>query len=477
MKKSERILLIGVTAVVLIVAGKFLVGRFITEPRKDAADKMARYDGDLMELEAEERMFKKMQRNWKKLGQKTISTDPNEAMLLLSSRMRVLLKRVGFSEYTVKNSNLSARGKRDRDWYWPVRVIVTAEGTLEQFVRFTELVYQEPYVVKISSVRLQSKSDSRRREPTNNRLDIKQMAITTIVLPTDGQSTPDFETLSAEELGNPETLPLPPINDRYAIISEKNILGPYQKPRVAIAPKPEPDPTPAPPQPKPEPQDPTPQPPPKVEPPVPSIMGVLVATTSYGYGQQAYVRSQMQPNDVRTFNVGDKLNGGTIVLVDSLGIVMERQPGQYVAVSKGGNVDSPEEFTASNFPELHYIFEQSLPQVEEPLSALPVDESLASESPAEDTPHEYTADDATGTSVATDTIDTTSADVSAEPVSTNTKDSAENATATDVTHTEVRQDNAADPGPDEQDSPADTTDTTTTDDQTDTAPAATTSSS
>lgn len=320
-QRRERILLIAAIAVVALVAARPILrsvfgggGSQIDELRTAIIEKEEELEGS-----------RKLVRQWRSIHEQSMADDPEAAKGLLMSRVNVLLLQAGLADKQVTPQAGSPVKTGSDASYYPVALSLTCKGTLEQIVKFFDMLDQEPYLVKVTSFTLnpQEKSEIISLNPCR----IEALIPARPVL---------RRAQSGAERKVPDPLPAPQVRNAYAQLTAKNIFGP---------PRPTPTPMPAPVAPV-EPVEPRPAV--GQRPSVRRGPGTLVGTVIHGPTTGVYVRNH---NETPWYNLGESIGSRqphTLVFVHPLGAVVRDQRGQHFYIEIGQSVDQPKALTREN---------------------------------------------------------------------------------------------------------------------------------
>ncbi len=333
MNQREKILAIIVGAFVVVLGGKFIflpifLGS-LNEVNKKIDLKMKEIETNRLQLEPKSRLI----REWRSVNKQALSDDPKQANQILGERVTSLITAAGLHDVSRSPVSISPTKVSGVNLYTPVAINLSGKGTLAQFVKFLELFYQEPYVVKITGFNL-------RPEGKGDQMKFSNFRIETIVpaKPVLGKVPPVTSrpavTATQPAMKTPQPSP-------YGAIAERNIFKPYQEP-------------------PPPPRNVTPPLPPKARKETRPIItgpvdsngrpGDVVATVIVGKQQAVYIRNQ---SGVDLYKVEDKLNNGmTLEYVHPLGLVLRDPQEKTHYVEIGRNIDQAAPLTPEAFPEL-----------------------------------------------------------------------------------------------------------------------------
>lgn len=336
MNKRERILLILVVGFVVAFIGRSVLKSFFLDPLQEKDRQIAsaqkRNQTKRAELDTRNRLI----RTWRNYDRRVLDHDPTKAFLTLNARITNIINSSGLREgVSVKPVPITMKKGNGVDWYWPIAVNLSARGSMEQVVKFMEMVYQEPYNLKITGLTIRPEGKSRNLTISNCRIESIVPAKPAIARITESE----LQEITATQ----PAIKLPP-NSEYAVITKTNIFMPAQ-------------PAPPPPPPVSTRQATTPQPP-AVTPSVPmgagrpgDVVGTFIIAGQHG----AYVRNQ---TEVQWYKVGERLaNSMELKFVHPLGIVFLDSSGQAKYAEIGQNINQARVLSRQAIPELFQAYE------------------------------------------------------------------------------------------------------------------------
>jgi hypothetical protein len=350
MNKREKILTIGVILFVTVFIGRTVLNFFFLGPlkEKDAQIQAAQKEVDRSKAKRDTR--NRLIRVWRNYDQKILDRDPNIAFLTLNARITNIINSSGLKEgVSVKPVPITIKRGTGVDLYWPIAVNLSARGTLDQIVKFMEMVYQEPYNLKITGLTI-------RPEGKDRILTISNCRIESIV-----PAEPELPNVTKSE--HPEITSTQPAikllpDSQYAMITKGNIFMPGKpagvipppSPPVAVKPQP---PVAGPPQAPGVPGQGTAQ----SMPATPGRPGDVVGTFVVGSVSGAYVRNQ---TSVQWYKVGERLtNNMELAFVHPLGIVFLDPSGQVKYTEIGRNIDQAHPLSSQAIPELYDAYKSA----------------------------------------------------------------------------------------------------------------------
>ena len=173
------------------------------------------------------------QREWEKFGQQTLSMDPSQTMLLLREELFDQVKKANLTKEKVDLGAVMMWGKNK------VRVLtctVTAEGNMEQMVRFLYALHRRPYAVRVQSLSL-SQQTGKNVPKGQLKLNAK---LETMILPPNGKVariTPvDLKANKDKEVDRTQFAKL----DDYRVILDRKMWEEYVPPLPGKASSPTP---------------------------------------------------------------------------------------------------------------------------------------------------------------------------------------------------------------------------------------------
>lgn len=339
MNKREKILAILVGIFVVLFIGRSIVKSFFLDPLNEKDRQIESIQKDNQKKKARIDTRNRLIRAWRNYDQRSLDREPTKAFLTLNARITNIINSSGLKEgVSVKPVPINMKKGNGVDWYWPIAVNLSARGTLDQIVRFMEMVYQEPYNIKITGLTI-------RPEGKNGILAISNCRIESIV-PAKPVSLSITEKPLQEITATQPAIKLLP-DSQYAMISRGNIF-------VPAPPPPPPPPVVVTPQPTTGPQ-------PAVTAPVvssgPGRPGDVVGTFAVGTQHGVYVRNQ---TEVQWYKVGERLtNNMELTFVHPLGIVFLDPSGQAKYAEIGQNINQAQMLSLQAIPELYQAYQAS----------------------------------------------------------------------------------------------------------------------
>jgi hypothetical protein len=336
MNKREKILAILVGAFVVLFIGRSVVKSFFLDPLSEKDRQIESAEKEIQKRQAKLDTRNRLIRTWRNYDQRSLDRDPTKAFLTLNARITNIINSSGLKEgVSVKPVPINMKKGNGVDWYWPIAVNLSARGTLDQIVKFMEMVYQEPYNLKVTGLTI-------RPEGKNGTLAISNCRIESIV-PAKPVSPGITEKPLPEITATQPVIKLLP-DSQYAMISKNNIFAPAPPP-------PPPPPVVVKPQPATIPQA-------QAMTPVssgPGRPGDVIGTFAVGKQYGAYVRNQ---TEVQWYKVGERLtNNMELTFVHPLGIVFLDPSGQSKYAEIGQNINQAQMLSLQAIPELYQAYQ------------------------------------------------------------------------------------------------------------------------
>lgn len=303
MNKRERTLLIGLVTVGGLGVTYTLVYPKVIRPLFDVSTDIADAKAKQAELEEELLRFDVDTVRYKDYVQRTGGTDANRVKDEFYARLNDLIKQTNLEKGRVSPRPPSV----DRSSLQKLNFSINAEGTWDDVVQFIRRFYELPHVAQFTDLKL---SPAGTRRTARDRVKISG-TIEVLVLPKirdvgniDGQSGTDEGERIKYVLADASPL------TRQPFLEYQEPRPPRPKPQLTVAEGPE------------EPETP---PGPNVELDPDRTQKVIpVIWDSVG------VRNLRQKDETQWLDLGDRLDGGEIVLVHPLGVVVRRPDGEFV---------------------------------------------------------------------------------------------------------------------------------------------------
>jgi hypothetical protein len=347
MNKREKIIAAVVGSVLVLIFGKMFISAFFINPLRTIKDDISVSEEKIDKINNQLKSKSKLIRDWNGVKKRMLSEDSGMASLLLRSRVTMLTEKVGL-QVTVTPMAVNSVKTGGEKSFDVIAINLSGRGTISQIVQFMELLYNEPYMVKVTALSL-------RPEDKGDQISFSNCRVESIVL---GKPVTDssFPKVSLMEITSTQPAVQLAAKSPYSSITSRNIFKPFELPK----PKPVvqvPPPRPAPP----------PPPPPVVVQQVPNRPGVsppvapaptpggrpgdVVGIVVVGEKSGAYIRNQTACDLYKT---SDQLpNGMKIVYLHPLGIVMSSNDNKLMYVESGSNLDKASALTKEAFPELY----------------------------------------------------------------------------------------------------------------------------
>ncbi len=276
---------------------------------------------------------KKLIAEWNRINRTTLADDPQQVRRILLGRINALTSLSGLQNVTKNPIPIAPKKAGGIIRYYPVAINITGKGTLAQIVKFLEMFYREPYIVKITGITLRS-------DAKGNMVSFSNCRIETIVLPKPEMKIRK-QKIVRKKITTTEPAPSVVSDTKYSVITARNIFSPAilpsapsvnQSPSRKLAAQ------------RVAPQETKP--------------GDLVATVVIGNEMGAYIRNQ---NETQWYKKGDVLPGNLrLEFVHPLGIVLKDSSNRVVYIEIGKNIDDPGALTKGSCPELYEAYQRVL---------------------------------------------------------------------------------------------------------------------
>jgi hypothetical protein len=347
MNPREKKLLI-IVGVLVVLGGGYKIKQAYTAKLQTLDKQITRQESRLEEVQAEKRKANEAVVTWMKFGRETLSTDVNQARIELRDELNEISKRAGLRniDASVSEHSSLAGGKL-------LKGEVTAQGSLDQVLRFLFDVHRQPYMVRCTDLDLDPVQPERgrrnrpgpRRGPVLLEMDVD---LETPVLPDTKRvkkkrlKTADLEQQRNQREYHDERLMLASAADYGQSITEE-LFKPYSPPPP---PPPKPDP-------KPKPTDPKPQPRPEPPPPPPADrMMTLGRMLSWPGGRQAVLEQSGRPD--KRVEIGEEMYGGTLIYIHPKGAVTLQEDGKRLFHPLGEKLMNNQPLTKETCPEIYH---------------------------------------------------------------------------------------------------------------------------
>ncbi len=342
MKNREKILAVLAATIIVLGLGRVVLHTIFFAPLKSVEQDIANVRKQIENKNRQMRVRDELIRQWSSISQNTLGNVPEQVQRILLSRINTLITLAGLDNVTKNPVPIVPERTGGVVKYYPVAININGRGTLSQITKFLEMLYNEPYTVKITGITLRPNIKKKIIAFSNCRIE-------TIVLPKPAIS--DI-TVTGREKKITATQPVPKIPDKspYAIISQKNIFMPaavrlasdvsqnsgqesnnvgrkFSQTTITgeYAARGKPG----------------------------DLVGILVKGTQSGI----YLRNRIS---VDWYNLNDSLPGDLkLVFVHPLGIVVRDEMSRIFFVEIGKNIYQPVELTAKSCPELYEAYNKT----------------------------------------------------------------------------------------------------------------------
>jgi len=305
-KRKEFLIAIVVGVLVGGTILYLLVDNLCLKKAADIEDSIAVKQKEIAELEKSVAANGKSRKTIATYAAQTLGTDASKVGSQVQARLTAIIAKVGLT-------NTSGTGSPPLDYISPKALPsgqgvgqslgwkISAKGRLDQVVDFLCYLDAEPYVHKIDRLRL---------APNGPDVQVDLDFMTLVMVPVKDANSKTVTTMPAT------TQPSVDMAERRTsvqVIAARDVLRPYIQ-RIPPPPDPPPPPTP--------PTDTQPAPTPPVPPPTPPVEQNpdgrmrIADLTIYGGLEEVAVYDTATANRVERKKVGDKLAGGTIVMID-----------------------------------------------------------------------------------------------------------------------------------------------------------------
>jgi len=401
MTTRERMLAGGVATVLVLAGGVQAVRKSYIEPRRSTVDQIRKQElrSDTLDNILSSAALK--HEEWQRKTQRTLDGDRAAAHARFRTDVHELLKSSGLADLNVRQGNPKVVNSGYRRDFVELPLIVHGNGTLEQVVGFLRELYQRPYLVRVTGLKLNvqgglggsltrkkdrdrdrpgrpvvaRKEAGDRREADENgpRLTVS-IVVETLVLP----QLPDIEykPIDPATIEDPHTLALLDVKPwlrlddvmEYDRVASTNFFRIWEPP----PPPPPPEET------KVATVETKPPPPPAPPPPDPRKDAKhfhLVGAAVVDDGPIVYVeddREKTQPPAEHRLN--QRVDDGTLVLIDPSGIVVRAVDSRTGAVKNyfyemGEAFDRRAEVSPQTHPEIYRQLQQILASISTPDAA------------------------------------------------------------------------------------------------------------
>ncbi|HUS90454.1 MAG TPA: hypothetical protein VM695_01345 [Phycisphaerae bacterium] len=225
----------------------------------------------------------------------TYDTDELRASTKLGATLRALVERAGLSGESF--SMQPVRGTRVRGIYREIGRTIRARGKMQQVVDFLYLLSKEPHLHRLDNVIITP-------QPKTNETDLQVRYMALMLDAKEDLKTDLLPTTAPTDLDSED-------RQLYNCIASRDLFRPYiqrrQPPPPQVA-------TPGPP--RPVPPRPTPAAPRPTPTPEPNAGRLKIVGLPDWRGKPEVLVSDTSRGELRTYEMGDALGGGTIVMVD-----------------------------------------------------------------------------------------------------------------------------------------------------------------
>jgi len=302
MSRRERILAATVGVLVVTALGYVSVRKLVIDKDKKYDRTRVNLQKELDRLEKDNEKVASVARSLKGWAALTYDTDELRASAKIGATLVALVERAGLSPE--KLSLQPVRGSRVRGAYKELGRTIRVRGQLKSIIDFLYLLEQEPHVHRLDNLSINP-------VPKTNEIDLQVRYITMIVdsrtpLTTDKLPTTAPTDLDSEHRG------------LFQSIASRDLFRPYiqkRQPPPPRAPKPKPAPGPKPVR----------KPAPKPAAPANPGRFRVVGLPEWGQKHEVLV-SDTSTGQLRTYQAGDALGGGTIVMIDYRRLPMPANP-------------------------------------------------------------------------------------------------------------------------------------------------------
>jgi len=306
--QRERIVRITAIAVVGFVMVYLMYSRIWYGPLKDINQQIDEGRTKVDRMNASLAQKEDLLDRWQGIYRTTIADDPKQAQDELRPRISRLIKAAGLEGSLLRAETL--KEEKSSPYVEAAFVLDKAEGSLAQIVNFLDMLYQEPYLLKVAQI-----FPLRPTDRQGDRFSLTNCRIAALVLKQNlAITTP---AVDRPVLGEVSLVP----SGRYARIAQVDIFHP-PVPEKAVRPVLPSTGTPA------------------AEPPSTAVKlnpgdGDLLGTTAQGI----YLRNS---GAATWYNLGEKVREYKLVFVHPLGIILQDTTGEYLYVEIGQNISRAE---------------------------------------------------------------------------------------------------------------------------------------
>ncbi len=322
MNKRERMMMILLGAGLALVGGRAVVGLY-RAALVDYGKQVDRLNQNLNKLTLEKAQAEHAKQRWvAEIGPQTLSTEVNEAMTRLRDELYQLTDQARLREVRVDLGRPAPWGRNG------VRVLngtVSAQGKLEDLVRFMFELHRQPFAVRIKNLtvaQVRKGAELARASAADKGLLKMSARLETLILPPNQMVQPSWIQVAALSPENRQPVPrtmLASVAD-YKPMLDKKMFQPYEPP----PPPPPPPRDPAPPTPPTQAERP-PEPPPPPPPPPRDAQMIVGRLLSSPRGQIVVLEDPRQRGGVEEHReIGEEMYGGMLIFVHPQGAVTEK---------------------------------------------------------------------------------------------------------------------------------------------------------
>lgn len=334
MKRRERILGGVVGGVAALVVCVLVVNTTHFQPLKDVDAKIAQLKEKIEKKKDRLKREAALMRRWRSIQERTIADNYEEAKRKLVSRVNKLLTVANMPGATVAPKGTAASNRRKE--HLSVALTLTTDDTLARIVSFLEMLYQEPYKVRMKSIMLDPRDKGDAMKMGNCRIEALVLGE-----PELSRANKDID----RSAWSPESEPSKAAG-AYDSICLKNVFRPGLKAvedhaEVTKSPSTVEDAGST----------------HEVYSSGPGRPGDLVGVAVMGAEGGIYLRNQVGTD---WYKIGQRIEGRTLVFVHPLGMVLRESPDRDVFVELGHNIDQLRVLTAEHCPELYEKWQESI---------------------------------------------------------------------------------------------------------------------
>lgn len=150
MNPREKKLVFVVGALLFMFAARAVWNGYssaLNELDDDIEDKQ----DEIAEIQLDQKRLKRGKVAWSEAGRQTLGTDESEALTLFRPDLDALVQEVGLTNSIVQLKGSNKHGKNDLR---AIKCTVTADGSLDQILRFLFKLHQRPYTVRCEDLEI-----------------------------------------------------------------------------------------------------------------------------------------------------------------------------------------------------------------------------------------------------------------------------------------------------------------------------------